>query len=228
MKRSFLFLQGPHGPFFRRLGDRLRALGHDVARVNLCGGDVVDWPTRQAVLFRDTSDAWAEWVADFARQRQVTDLVLYGDCRPLHRMAIDRLRPAGTRVHVFEEGYLRPNWITCEPDGVNGYSRFAMHMNPDSGPSSAPAGGFDAPLPLRPRPWVRAGYCLRHCAGNVVFAPMLPHYRTHRPLPLSREAIGWVKRGVRLRLNGRRMQQRLEHLCDGTQPVFLLLLQLDT
>ena len=31
--RKFLFLQGPHGPFFRRLGDMLKASGAEVRRV---------------------------------------------------------------------------------------------------------------------------------------------------------------------------------------------------
>ena len=41
--RSFLFLQGPHGAFFHKLGEALQARGHCVTRVNLCGGDWMDW-----------------------------------------------------------------------------------------------------------------------------------------------------------------------------------------
>mgnify|MGYP003138512366 FL=1 len=37
--RSFLFLQGPHGPFFHRLGQMLRAAGADVWRVGFNQGD---------------------------------------------------------------------------------------------------------------------------------------------------------------------------------------------
>ena len=39
-KQRFLFLQGPPGPFFERLGSALRDLGHAVHRINLNAGDV--------------------------------------------------------------------------------------------------------------------------------------------------------------------------------------------
>jgi capsular polysaccharide export protein len=54
---------------------------------------------------------------------QVTDVVLYGDCRPLHRAALEALSDDCRRVHVWEEGYFRPNWVTLEAGDVNGYSR---------------------------------------------------------------------------------------------------------
>jgi capsular polysaccharide export protein len=153
---------------------------------------------------------------------------VYGDCRPMHRIAIETLRPRGVRVHVFEEGYLRPNWVTCEPDGVNGYSRFLPPRPSDDAGTEAPGCGADAQPALPPRPWTRAGYCLRYCAGNLAFRPVLRHYRTHRPLSLSREAIGWVDRGIRLRLAGDQTRRRLERICDGAGPLFLLPLQLDS
>ncbi len=49
---THLFLQGPHGPFFRRLGRALARRGDRVVRVNCCGGDVVDWPRPHTRLFR--------------------------------------------------------------------------------------------------------------------------------------------------------------------------------
>jgi capsular polysaccharide export protein len=37
--RRFLFLQGPHGPFFHRLGKMLRLSGAEVWRVGFNAGD---------------------------------------------------------------------------------------------------------------------------------------------------------------------------------------------
>ena len=42
--RASLFLQGPPGPLFRRLGERLSERGVSVYRINLSGGDLRDWP----------------------------------------------------------------------------------------------------------------------------------------------------------------------------------------
>ena len=41
--RRFLFLQGPISPFFAEVGAGLRALGHEVRRINLCLGDRLFW-----------------------------------------------------------------------------------------------------------------------------------------------------------------------------------------
>ena len=49
MSRSFLFLQGPHGRFLRQLGRGLEQEGHKVLRVNLTGGDWIDWRGRGTV-----------------------------------------------------------------------------------------------------------------------------------------------------------------------------------
>ena len=42
-KRVFLFLQGPHGPFFHRLGRMLRLTGAQVWRVGFNAGDRAFW-----------------------------------------------------------------------------------------------------------------------------------------------------------------------------------------
>ena len=38
-QKTFLFLQGPHGPFFHRLGKMLRAAGAEVWRVGFNAGE---------------------------------------------------------------------------------------------------------------------------------------------------------------------------------------------
>ena len=121
LKRSFLFLQGPHGSFFRELGRELSSKGADVTRVNLCGGDVWDWPFGALCYHGRTSD-WSEWIARLMERREVTDLLVYGDWRPHHREAVHIARLCGIRVWAFDEGYIRPDWITMEEGGVNGNS----------------------------------------------------------------------------------------------------------
>jgi len=57
------------------------------------------------------------------REKQITDLVIYNDTRPFHKTAIQAAHAKGINVHIFEEGYLRPYWITYERDGSNGISK---------------------------------------------------------------------------------------------------------
>ena len=119
----FLLLQGPHGPFFDRLGRLLRAAGARVWRCAFNAGDEFFWSDR-AHLLRHTGSS-ADWPAHLARiiaEKKVTDIVLYGDVRPIHAAARHAARALNLRLHVFEEGYLRPFWISYERGGSNGHS----------------------------------------------------------------------------------------------------------
>ena len=120
----FLFLQGPHGPYFHSLGRMLAAAGAQVWRVGFNRGDRAFWPTTASYI--PFKGELADWPATFrllVAHKGITDIVLYGDTRPLHAMAVEAARALGLNVHVFEEGYLRPHWITYERGGSNGHSR---------------------------------------------------------------------------------------------------------
>ena len=88
LPRVFLLLQGPHGPFFDRLGRLLRAAGAQVWRCAFNAGDEFFW-SDPAHLLRHTGSG-ADWPAHLDRiiaEKGVTDIVLYGDVRPIHAAA---------------------------------------------------------------------------------------------------------------------------------------------
>ncbi len=122
--RVFLFLQGPHGPFFARLGAMLGAAGATVWRVGFNRGDAAFWPDRASyIAYTEPQSAWPARFAALIDEKRVTDIVLYGDTRYIHAEAVRIARAAAITVHVFEEGYLRPYWVTYERGGSNGNSR---------------------------------------------------------------------------------------------------------
>jgi capsular polysaccharide export protein len=120
--RSFLFLQGMATRFFERLGQALIGRGHAVYRVNFNGGDRAFWRLPGAVDFRGRPEEWPGFLDRLIIDRAISDIILFGDCRPLHRAAIRVAEARALRIHVVEEGYLRPDWITFEEGGVNGHS----------------------------------------------------------------------------------------------------------
>lgn len=124
-KRRFLFLQGPHGPFYAALGARLRAAGAEVWRAGVNAGDRAMWRGPGYLPYRGDPAGWGDWLAGIMAEKRITDLLLYGATRPLHREAIRLARRAGVCVHVLEEGYLRPYWVTYERDGANASSPVA-------------------------------------------------------------------------------------------------------
>ncbi len=123
-KRRFLFLQGPHGPFFHSLAKMLRQANAEVWRVGFNAGDRAFWFGNQGFIpFKGLPEDWPDAFRQIVADLTITDLVLYGDVRRIHAEAIQIARDIGLAIHVFEEGYLRPYWVTYERDGTNGHSR---------------------------------------------------------------------------------------------------------
>jgi capsular polysaccharide export protein len=104
----------------------MRERGMKVERINICAGDKVDWP-EPATDFRGRFGDWPVFFDNFLREHQITDILLFGDCRPYHVSARRVAALRHIRTYVLEEGYLRPHWMTLELDGVNGYSRLARN-----------------------------------------------------------------------------------------------------
>ncbi len=227
-RRSFLFLQGPHGSYFARLGGALSARGHAVHRINLCGGDRLDWPG-PATNYRGTLRAWPVFFDDFIVDHEITDVVLFGDCRPHHSSAHGMAKLRGLRVHVLEEGYIRPDYVTLEEGGVNGHSR----MPRDPAWFRAEAARLPEEVPALPIPSSfrrRAEETISHLLASMAFAPFYPFYRTHRPHNPFVEAAGWTLWAANSRIERRLSHRALAQVIAEREayPVFLVPLQLNS
>jgi capsular polysaccharide export protein len=190
-KQRFLFLQGPPGPFFETLARALLKRGHAVHRINLNAGDVASWDL-PAIDYRGTPERWPSFVDDYLVQHAITDVILFGDCRPLHNAARGMARLRGVRVHVFEEGYIRPDWVTLELDGVNGHS--TLPRDPqwfiDAARTLPPlANRPTVPSRFRRRAQEATSYYARTSLGKYRF----PYYKSHRDRSAAAEALGWLK-----------------------------------
>lgn len=233
--RRFLFLQGPPGPFFFQLAQTLAQKGQEVRRINLNGGDEHDWPgaitdrsgTHRASPYRGTQEGWPLFIDRYLRRSGITDLVLFGDCRPMHMTAHQMARLNGVRVHVFEEGYIRPNWLTLEREGVNGHSPLprrpqdilaAAHGLP--GPAPMPAIGASLGRRVRDT-WGYFGHML---LGAVTLR--YPFYRSHRPGSIVMEGLGWIAKYLMRGRQAAKAEVTLERL-EG-RSYFLFPLQLSS
>lgn len=228
-RRRFLFLQGPHGPFFGELADMLRAAGSEVWRVGFNAGDAAFWPDRASYLpFAESPEAWPGRCAAIIDDKAITDLVLYGDIRPIHAMAVEIARERGLTVHVFEEGYLRPYWITYERGGSNGHSRL-MHLGVDS--MRAALAQCDPELPDAPSHW---GDTRQHIWFGALYhwhVMFRNHryggFRPHRALTVRQEFRLHLKR--LLLLPAHRLERHLatRAILRAGVPFHLVLLQLE-
>lgn len=225
--RHFVLLQGPCGLAFRQLQKEILRRGHACTRVALNGGDLFDGGWLNVTLYRGDLGGWPSWLQALHERAPITDLVCYGDCRPYHRRAIKALKRLGVTVHVLEEGYLRPHWITCERDGVNGYSRLVeadlevvderiVEMG-----GNRREDGFDSPQ------WRYMLQGLLYYAWSVFLTPLFPRYVTHRDLSTVGEAVLWLQRFASFPVRRRRTRRALARMRELGWPIHLVLLQLD-
>lgn len=227
--RVFLFLQGPHGPAFFGLGRLLRRTGADIWRVGFNAGDRLFWRDRESyIAFDQPQSEWRRVFRDIVARKGVSDLVVYGDTRPIHAQAIEEARKIGLRIHVFEEGYLRPYWVSYERGGANGHSRL-MDMTVDQMREMLAQSETDTALP--PASWGDMRQHIFYGAlyhGAVLLAGRAyPHFRPHRTLSVRQEFSLYVKRLLLMPLHA--MERRLAswRIRRGGFPYHLVLLQLE-
>ncbi len=226
--RRFLFLQGPHGPWFWQLGRMLRAAGAGVWRVGFNQGDRAFWPDAGSYLaFTDRPEAWPDHLAHLLEHHRITDIVLYGDTRPIHAQAVAAARLRNITVHVFEEGYLRPYWVTYERGGSNGNSRLMQMSLADMRAALADA----APdQPEAPAHWGDMRQHMFYGAlyhGFVMFANRrYRHFRPHRDIPVHREFQLYLRRLLMTPLRAARRLRVQGQIRRGGFPYHLVLLQL--
>lgn len=119
--KNVLLLQGPIGNFFYRLAKLLKNADARVFKLNFNGGDFLYYPFN-ATRYKGKMQHFSGFFSKFCKDNKIDTIMLFGDCRPLHERAIKEAKKMGLEVFVFENGYLRPNYITLEKDGVNANS----------------------------------------------------------------------------------------------------------
>ncbi len=224
--RHYLFLQGPIGPFVGQLGGALKNAGHTVHRINFNGGDQASWPHNGASAYVGDLAAWPEYLAERLAAWRITDIILFGDCRPIHRAAIDLARHSGVAVHVLEEGYLRPGWITMEMGGVNGYSSMphdpAWYLSECHG---VPELGSHR---LAGDPFVlRAVFDVKYQFGVASKALRFRKYRTHKPWHPSSEYRAGFWRFFQKPAMKQRSARLVGQITGRGSPFYVFPLQLD-
>jgi capsular polysaccharide export protein len=220
-------MQGHATPFYARLGRALAAAGHGVTRINICGGDRLFWGGWQARNFRARPTDLPDFTGQVMDEEGATDLIVYNDSRPCNAVAIAEAKRRGLRVHVFEEGYLRPHWLTLERDGVNGNSRLpddpAWYRDAAAG---LPA--VEAPSPVGAGLSHRIAYDFAWQFANYAYRPLYPHYRTHRPYPIFAEYATWATRLASLKWRRAQARAAVSALLTSGKRFFLFPLQLDS
>nr|WP_068092804.1 capsular biosynthesis protein [Novosphingobium rosa] len=215
------------GPLFRSLGRGLMRDGHTVYKINFNGGDRAFWRLPNGIDYRGSMEEWPEALAAILREKSITDVVLFGDCRAHHLVAREVCQAMDIPMHVFEEGYIRPDWVTLELGGVNGHS--TLPRDPVWYRETA------AQLPpVPPHAQVPSSFRRRATEGLVynvadVFTRWhYPHWNNHRPWSPLVEGMGWMRKLSQGKEKRARAAELIARLETSDQPYFIFPLQLDS
>jgi len=224
-QRVFLFLQGPITPFFKLIADNLEKRNHRVLRINLCFGDWLFWRRGGATNYRGKLQNWRAFISDFLDKEQVSDLILLGEQREYHKIAITEAKTRNIQVVATDFGYLRPDWITFELNGMSAESLFPKD------PEQIIALAKQSPEPDLSHRFhdsflTQAFWDITYHLSSVILQPLYPFYRSHQiyhPI-LVYLGTGWHL--LKTRINTQKTHALIERLHKNRTPYFLFPLQM--
>ena len=225
--RHFVFLQGMPSPFIRRVGRLLLEKGCRVTRINFCVGDWLYWHGQNTLSYRGRYAKWERFIGEFFDRNAVTDLVLLGEQRRYHKEAVVLAQARGIRVTVNDFGYLRPDWITFESDGMGGNSSLPRDpkeiVRRAAGLAKADLGNCYADSSLG-----MASRDLLYNFSNLFLGWLYPRYRRtdRRPHTLI-YTLGSAKHLLLSSLRANRNAAKVNEIARSNSGYFVLPLQLD-
>lgn len=182
-----LLLQGKMGSFFHRFATFLQQKHIKVSKVNLNAGDAFFYHHKPVYDYAGTLTEFSGWLTQLIETQHIDAVVCFGDCRPHHLLAAQLCEKLGVSFFVFEEGYLRPDYITMQEHGINGYSR----LNLEEIQSLQKAN--DAPLYTHNRFYRLSMAAVVYYVVARFGQHRYPFYEHYRGMTAWQEAIAWMK-----------------------------------
>ncbi len=126
---NILLLQGPIGPFFAYFAEELQRAGATCFKINFNKGDRFFALADIITDYHGNAAEWRDYLSRYVRNHNIDSIIVYGDQRFYHRAAREIAQAHDIRFFAFEEGYVRPGYVTFEEFGNNANSHFAQWFN---------------------------------------------------------------------------------------------------
>jgi capsular polysaccharide export protein len=176
------------------MANQLSDFGHQCFSINLSAGDAIFGVSDNAVNFDARLDEWPDFIRHYIAEHGITDIVLLGEQRTYHRVAIQIAKEKGINIFVTDFGYLRPDWVIFERDGMNAESRFprnaaAIFQLAEGLPAA------DRTLQYQDSFFKQATWDMAFHLSQVCWPYRFPHYQRHT---LSHPILNYCGIGFRL------------------------------
>lgn len=214
-----VLLQGPVGPFFKKLQTHLNAKGFDTWRICFNSGDLYYSNREKRIRYVEGPSGFEGWFETFLKQSDVDAIVFMGSERELHLSACEAAKKVGVKQISLEEGYFRPGYITIEEGGNNRKSPLA---------SALPGSNYET-KPRRPAAFAESAFQLMCWYGFVyftirgLFTPFQSRKTFHKTRPLIPEAFFWTRNYARFLKNRSKNFKLMEMLLEKLDKKFYIL-----
>ncbi len=193
--QNILFLQGPMGNFFKEVALSFEKQGAITYKIGFNMGDWFFSKKENYIPYKGKSEEWEEYIASFLKDEKIDKIFLFGDCRFYQRVTIQVADRLGVEVFVFEEGYIRPHFITMEKHGVNDFSKIPREANfyVDRYDPKEDIEILDAMSSTYKRIWMSTVYFMM----KDIFWFIYPHYKHHTKYNFLQEFFFGIRNVVR-------------------------------
>ena len=205
------------------MAEWLESQGREAKNVVFNAGDRFYCRKRAYLTYQQTPKEFPHWLKETWQEYPFDTILCFGDCRQLHQAAKRWAQAKGVRFLAFEEGYLRPHFITLESGGVNAYS--SLPRDPE----------FYRHLPeqpelevqsLKPSTKLRIWHAIWYYLVSWYHRDQFPLYRHHKVFSPWYEGKCWIRAGWRkqwYRYKERHVMELLKTKLD--KRYFLAILQ---
>lgn len=125
---NVLFLQGPMGSFFSKFNRYLASQELETHKIDFNLGDCLFGSYHYRNFYKGEVNSWGTFFTNYIHKYKINTVFVFSLSKIFHRIARTICMRENIMLYVFEEGYLRPDFITLEPFGVNGAS--SLSKNP--------------------------------------------------------------------------------------------------
>ncbi len=196
--RRVMMLQGPMGSFFKQLSSWLKSHQVECYKVNFNVGDFAFYNGEGVFNYYGRLANFKKWLAVKLKVLDIDAIVCFGDCRFYHAEALQLAREIGIKIFVFEEGYIRPDYITLERGGVNDFSQLRekfLALNSQQLPSP------DKPVSIQSNYNLLVFSACTYYLLWMLFFWVFPFYKHHRLISPVAEIFFWMISTVRRAIN---------------------------